>query len=39
MGHSEDMERKARFAAFYAAKAPKFRIGVTLFWERLLYDL
>jgi hypothetical protein len=24
------LERKARFAAFYAANAPKFRIGVKL---------
>jgi hypothetical protein len=24
------LERKARFAAFYAANAPKFRIGVEL---------
>jgi hypothetical protein len=26
----EELERKARFAAFYAANAPKFRISVKL---------
>jgi hypothetical protein len=31
MGASEDLERKARFAAFYAANVPKFRIQIG-FW-------